>query len=75
MTAAAVSTVAPASSRICSGSSEDGAENEARLYGKSAQANPDSDGTEEGGLHDGPEGCDQHHTKKQGLLHCMMLEA
>ena len=69
MIGSAVAIVTPASSFVGSGLSEDRAKNEALSHGKSAQTNPDSDGTEEESLHCRAKSCDQNNTKRQGMLH------
>ena len=70
MVGSAVPSIAPASSRVGSGAAEDRAKNEALGHGKSAQPNPDSDGTEEECLHCGSKSCNQQDAKRQGRLHC-----
>lgn len=70
MVVSAVAGVTPASSCVGSGPPEDRTKNEALSHGKSAQANPDSDGTKEEGLHCGSKRCNEHDAKVQGMLHC-----
>ena len=69
MVGSAVVGVASASSCVGSGLPEDRSKNEALSHGKSAQTNPDSDGTEEESLHCRAKSCDQNNTKRQGMLH------
>ena len=69
MVGSAVASIAPASSCVGSGAAEDRAQNEALGHGKSAQPNPDSDGTKEECLHCGSKSCNQQDANKQGMLH------
>ena len=73
MVCSAIASITSASSCVGSGASEDRSKNEALGHGKSAQANPYSDGTKEECLHCGSEDCDQHNTRKQGMLHLRLF--
>ena len=73
MICSAVVSIAPASSCVGSGPSEDRAEDEALGHGKSAEANSNGDGTKEEGLHCGPNKCEQHDAEKQRMFHREMF--